>query len=215
MHDRRKVMTTHRLLAPTTTALIMALAACASGVRVRTAVSPDAKLNTLHTLQVLPTPEPRAARPEDANDPMLVNSITNRALRDYLVQGFQARGYIPVDSNPDFAVAYYASTKEKLDVTYWDYGYAWEPYWWGGVGWGPVDPTVTKYTEGTVILDVIDPRTKELLWRGSGVARVSDDVQEYEQELRKTVMAILEKFPPAQPGAWPPPPPPPASQQPR
>jgi len=44
---------------------------------------------------------------------------------------------------------------------------------------------------------VLDPRTKELLWRGQGVARVSDDEPQYEQELWKTVTAILEKFPQA------------------
>jgi uncharacterized protein DUF4136 len=194
-------MITSRLLA-LIAALTMALAACASGVDVRTAVSPDAKLGTLHTFRVLPVPQPRGPSSQPANDPMLVNSISNRALRSDLLQGFQARGYVVDDSNPDFAVAYYASTKEKLDVTYWDYGYAWSPYWWGGwgPGSGPVDRTVTPYTQGTVVVDVIDPRTMELLWRGSGVARVSDDQQKYEEDLQKTVTAILEKFPPAQQG---------------
>jgi hypothetical protein len=192
-------MTKLRPLAPSS-ALMVALAACASGVDVRTAVSPDAKLGTLHTFQVLPTPQLRDAFSQSADDPMLVNSISNRALRSDLVQGFQTRGYLAADSNPDFAVAYYASTKQKLDVTYWDYGYAWQPGWWGGwgAGWGPMDRTVTQYTQGTVVVDVIDPKTKELLWRGSGVARVSDDQQEYEKELQKTVLAILDKFPPAQ-----------------
>lgn len=43
----------------------------------------------------------------------------------------------------------------------------------------------------------IDPKTKELLWRGQGVAAVSDDVQAYQREVEKTVAAILQKFPPA------------------
>jgi hypothetical protein len=189
-------MTTLRPLVPTT-ALLMTLAACASGVDVRTAVSPDAHLGTLRTFQVLPTPQPRDPATQAADDPMLVNSISNRALRSDLVQGFATRGYLPADSDPDFAVAYYASTTQKLDVTYWDYGYAWQPGWWGGwgPGWGPMDRTVTQYTQGTVVVDVFDPKTKELLWRGSGVARVSDDQQEYQKELQKTVTAILDKFP--------------------
>jgi hypothetical protein len=51
------------------------------------------------------------------------------------------------------------------------------------------------------IIDVLDPRTKELLWRGQGVARVSDDEPQCEQDLWKTVTAILEKFPPAGKGS--------------
>ena len=56
-------------------------------------------------------------------------------------------------------------------------------------------PMVTQYTEGTVIVDVIDPKTKDLLWRGQGVAAVSNNEQQYEQELQKTVEAIVDKFP--------------------
>ena len=178
-------------------AAILALTACAS-VDVRTVKSPDANLGALHTFNVMPNPERPAQVAPSANDPMLVNSISNRALRADLVKGFENRGYTLADT-PDFSVAYYASTKQKLDVTNWDYGYPFYPIWWGGYGpgWGPYDSTVTQYTEGTVIVDVINPQTKDLLWRGSGVATVSDDEARYEQDLWKTVTAILEKFPQA------------------
>ena len=164
-----------------TTAALFAVGACAGGISVRTALSPDASLHGLHTFRVLPTPKPKiAGAVSSTNDPMLVNSISNRALRTDLAQGFERRGYVADDNNPDFAVAYYASTKQQLDVTSWDYGYAWRPHWWRG--WGPRwgvegGPIVTQYTEGTVIVDVIDPKTKDLLWRGQGVAAVSDDAK--------------------------------------
>jgi len=183
-------------------AAMLALTACAS-VDVRTVTSPDANLAAVHTFNVMPHPEQPPLYAPSANDPMLVNSISNRALRTDLVKGFENRGYVLAD-NPDFAVAYYASTRQKLDVTYWDYGYPFYPRWWGGwaaPGWGPYDSTVTQYTEGTVIVDVINPKTKELLWRGSGVATVSDDEAKYEQDLWKTVTAILDKFPQAPRGS--------------
>jgi len=123
---------------------------------------------------------------------MLVNSISNRALRTDLVTGFQNRGYVLSD-HPDFAVAYYASASEKLDVAEWDYGYRYDPLWWSEPG--PYPPAVT-YTEGTVIVDVINPSTKELLWRGQGVAAVDTDPNKFARELRKAVDAIIAKFPP-------------------
>src|SRR6267143_1951005 len=180
-------------------AAVLALAVCAS-VDVRTATSPDANLGALRTFSVMPNPERPPQFAPSKNDPMLVNSISNRALRADLVKGFQGRGYALAD-NPDFAVAYYASTTQKLDVTYWDYGYPFYPGWWGGWGPGPYDPTVTKYTQGTVVVDVVNPKTKELLWRGQGVARVSDDEQQYEQDLWKAVSAILDKFPQVRQGS--------------
>jgi hypothetical protein len=184
-------MTTRRSLAPPA-AIILVLTACAS-VEVHTSPSPDVNLGALHTFNVMPNPKRRSPAAQSMNDPMLVNSITNRALRADLVQGFENRGYA-VSDNPDFVVAYYACAKDKLDVTYWDYGYAFYPGSWGP-GWGPYDTTVMQYTQGTVIIDVINPSTKELLWRGQGVARVSDDEPQYEQDLRKTIRAVLDEFP--------------------
>jgi hypothetical protein len=185
-----------------TAAAALTLAACASAVQVRTAISPDASLAGLRTFQVLPTPSPNIASMQSGgtNDPMLVNSISNRALRADLEQQFTHLGYAVNDSTPDFAVAYYACTKQKTDISTWDYGYPLRPRWWRGWGprWGTIGtPMVTEYTQGTVIVDVVDPKTKELLWRGQGVAQVSDNQQQYQQELQKSVAAILAKFPAA------------------
>jgi hypothetical protein len=54
---------------------------------------------------------------------------------------------------------------------------------------------VTEYNQGTVIVEVIDPATKQVLWRGRGVSAVSDDAGNYQTEVRKAVEAILDKFP--------------------
>jgi hypothetical protein len=180
----------------------LTLAACGTGIDVRTVVNPDASFGQLRSFRILPPPEPRGGRSLPTDDPMLVNSITNRTLRHALTDALQARGYVANDSHPDFLVAYYASHKHKLDVTWWNYGYPWRPHWWPGWGpprMGPVGPVVTEYIEGTVIVDLLDAQSRELLWRGRGVAVVSDDVQEYLNDLKRTVTAILDELPRAAP----------------
>jgi len=176
-------------------AAALTLTACGPAIHVRTVVSPDAGLSRLATFRILPVPRPRDDRRLAPDDPMLVNSITNRVLHNALVEGFQTRGYVLHDADPDFAVAFYASARRKLDITYWNYGYVWRPRWWRG--WGPRwgGASMTEYTEGTLIIDVLDAKTKELLWRGRGVTVVSDDMQEYLNDLKATVTAILDEFP--------------------
>jgi hypothetical protein len=58
---------------------------------------------------------------------------------------------------------------------------------------------VTEYTEGSVIVDVIDPVTRELLWRGAGQARLSNDMSENVELLAKAAAAIVARFPQAPP----------------
>lgn len=207
------------LLTTLTGAFALTALACSSGVQVRTSLAPDESLAGLRTFSVLEAPERSNNAPTLPNDdPMLTNSITNQQLRNDLVQGFQGKGYTLSTANPDFQVAYYAGTKEKMDTTYWNpgpgwrYGYrgfgfrrsrfasAW-PWYGAGYGLGAfpygANVQVQDYTQGTVIVDVIDPQTMELIWRGQGVANVSDDPGTYAKDLAESVSAILKKFPQA------------------
>jgi hypothetical protein len=197
-------------------AVIAAITACSSGggLSVRTTVEPGANLAGLRTFFVLAPPTRSAnATPLSTNDPMLDNSITNRALRSDLTQAFQARGYTPASrQSADFVVAYYAGTKEKFDTTYWGptydpgwrysyrgrRGWAW-PYYGAGYYGGPfytgASASVSSYTQGQVIVDVTDPHNNELLWRGQGVEPVSTDPTKYTSQLEGVVSAIVAKFP--------------------
>jgi hypothetical protein len=183
-----------RLTALSGSAAWVILTACGPSIVVQTVSGPATDISTLQTFRMLPTPVSRDDVALDANDPMLVNSLTNRELRRHIVAGFIGRGYRVDEERPDFVVAFYASTRPTLDVTNWNYGYPFRPRWWRGWELRP-GPIVTEYTEGTVIIDVLEPKTKELLWRGRGIAMVSDDVNVYVKELCATVHAILDEFP--------------------
>lgn len=173
--------------------LALAAVACRSSIEVRTMAAPDAGLSKLHTFQMLPGPARRDGQAATGvDDPMISNSIANRAIRQQIVKAFEGRGYTRVERNADFAVAFYATAREKLDVSAWDYGYPFYP------GWPryprPVERVAT-YTEGSVIVDVIKPVTRDLLWRGEGRAELSDDPSENVAQLGKAANAIIAKFP--------------------
>jgi hypothetical protein len=171
-------------------AAALALAGCSTAVNVQTIAAPDARLGHLHTFRFM-EPSPRSGVRSGANNPILVNSINTQALRADIVSALQRRGFVQSDSAPDFLVASYATTHEALDFDAWNYGYAWRPRWsrWG---YGPV---VTEFTQGSVVIDLVDPATKELLWRGNGVAHVSDQPEQFRKDLRQTVNEILDKLP--------------------
>lgn len=190
----------YRALALSITSLTMLGAvACATSYNVRTMAAPKTALTEFHTFHLLPNPRRADGRVvSGAYDPMVNNSITNRALRSTVASTFESRGYVDTEWMPDFVVAVYASAREKLDITQWQYGYPyWPRWWWAGVP----QQTVTHYDEGTVIVDVINPDTRDLLWRGSSTARLGDDPAENTKELQRAAIAVVEKFPRAKPVA--------------
>jgi hypothetical protein len=60
--------------------------------------------------------------------------------------------------------------------------------WWRGWGRPGGGATLTQHTEGTLIID-------GLVWRGRGITTVSDDEQECLAQLRRTITAVLDRFP--------------------
>lgn len=173
--------------------LALATAGCGPSIEVRTLSAPDTRFETLHTFQILPLPARRDGQPGGGTtDPMVNNSITNLALRQSIVQAFQERGYTLDNRRPDFAVAFYASAMEKLDVTQWDYGYPYYPRWRFPL---PPAERLTTYKEGSVVIDVVNAANGQLLWRGHGTAEVTDSPSEMTQRLRQVAVAVIGKFP--------------------
>lgn len=177
------------------TSVVLATVGCGPAIEVRTMTAPDRGLTGMHTFRILPGPARRDGRAvTGADDPMISNSIANRAIRERIERAFLGRGYLIAERHADFAVAFYATARERLDVTMWDYGYPFHPRW---RRYDRPVQTVTDYTEGSVIVDVIDPRTRDLLWRGEGTARLSDDTSKNVELLAKAAEAIIAEFPQA------------------
>jgi hypothetical protein len=170
-------------------ALVLTAAGCRPSVDVRTQTAPGVQLAGRRTFRLLANPTVRGGPALETNDPMLNNSITNRGLRDAIRDALITRGYVPAGTGRvDLDVAYYAAANQALDISRWDYGYTWR-------GWPRGYTDVTSYEQGTVIIDLIDPATHELLWRGSGQAQVSTDPNKYARELGREAHAIVNKLP--------------------
>lgn len=177
--------------------LALAGAGCAPSLHVQTMVAPDAGLATLATFRILTVPPPADGRVRaGAYDPMVNNSIMNRALRETITKVLVERGYVLNEQSPDVGVAVYASAREKLDVSTWDYGY---PFWPRAGWYRPLWPVGTEYSEGTVVVDIVRERDHELLWRGSASERMSEDPAEDVKTLQKVAAAVMKKFPLATP----------------
>jgi hypothetical protein len=144
----------------------------------------------LSTYSWLPTPEtPSAEIQAELDQNTLVEGRVKRAVDAQLA----TKGIRKTTQDPDMLVAFHTGVQDKVDVRSWGYGY--------GYGWRYGGPGVTtiNYQEGTLILDFIDPKTKELMWRGVGkkVLSQSTTPEKSEREINEAVKKILEKYPPS------------------
>ena len=139
-------------------------------------------------------------RPMQKSDPMIDNDLVAgrvyRAVDDQLgMHGFTRPAR---EAEANLLVAYHIGEEEKLDIDTFHSNFGYYPCWhcWGG-GYDN-DISVRQYTQGKLIVDMVDAKTKQLVWRGIASRRVPDfkTPQERDKYIRDTVAAIFKKFPP-------------------
>jgi Domain of unknown function (DUF4136) len=126
-----------------------------------------------------------------------VTSLLDRRVRSAVDAELQRKGLARVDkSAAKVLVTYHLGVETKLDVDTVNTGYGYGRY--GRYGGISTSTTVREYQEGTLLIDVVDPSSKQLVWRGSGQARIrqSSSPEEREKRIGEAVKEILADFPP-------------------
>jgi hypothetical protein len=117
------------------------------------------------------------------------NPLNNKRIEAAIEQGLVAKGMQKqAAGRPDLLVAYHTNVKDKIDVD--TYGYRYGRY---GRRVGTYT-TVQKYQQGTVVVDLVDAKERELVWRGWAKGEASDSVSK--EKIDDTIAKILAKYPP-------------------
>ncbi|SRX54572.1 DUF4136 domain-containing protein [Aequorivita sp. CIP111184] len=98
--------------------------------------------------------------------------------------------------NPDLLVSIFTKERERVDVynNNFGYGWGWNPWYYGSYYGGS---NVSRSTEGTLYIDLIDAKTNNLVWQGMGSADlVTYDIDKKEERIREIVAKILAEYPP-------------------
>lgn len=129
------------------------------------------------------------------------SSLLGQMFRDAIDAQMLKRGYVK-SSSPDLLFNVSARMEDKTRVTtmsnpgmyggsgYYGYrGGMYDP--WGGYGYG-TSTHVSQYTEGTINVDMVDPKMKRMLWEGVAIGKVQDKKND---NLREDIMTgVAEMF---------------------
>jgi hypothetical protein len=135
------------------------------------------------------------------------SSIITQHFKSAIDNEMSARGYRKVESNPDLLVNFSANATEKVDVRSTP-----TPTMGMGVGYGgyygyrgsmyaawPMytnDVSTVRYQVGTLNVDVVDARRKQLVWEGVAEGKLrKETMQNPEPAIRSVINQLYQTYP--------------------
>ena len=142
-----------------------------------------------------------------------LTEIGNGKLQEAAKTALLQKGLTLDNQNPDLLVGYATVTGRGSKINYYSpfsggfgfgYGGWYRPWGYGYGGWGgPFGygypyygggyAERVQYKEGTIIIDLIDPRTRTIVWRGYGVGELHNP-KETLKEIPKVVDGIIKQL---------------------
>jgi hypothetical protein len=109
-----------------------------------------------------------------------------------------AKGWTQVDAGGDVSIiaVEMTQTQQSLNTFYDGFGGGWGWRRFGGGGFGEATTTTETYKVGTLVVDLFDAKTKQLLWRGSSSDTLSNNSNKNIKNLDKGVEKMFKQFPP-------------------
>jgi len=116
------------------------------------------------------------------------NKLENKKIIKAIEGELNRKGYHKKTSKkPDFLITFHLNVVNKVEVTDWGYSYRRGRSWVKRIETEP-------YKEKTLVLDIIDPVSKELIWRGWDQSKLRPG--DADHTVAEFVRQILRDFPP-------------------
>ncbi len=172
-------------------AVALLLVACSNAPVVRSDYDPNADFSSYRTFAFM--------QPLGTDRAGYTTLLTERLKRAAAMQ-MESRGYAFDERNPDLLINFQAQVQSRTEYvspppTMWGYGAG--PYGaWPGYGGYAFGPDVIQYNEGTLKVDLIDAKRKQMVWEGIGTSLV-DNAQQADSDLmvQNMMTSIFARYP--------------------
>lgn len=129
------------------------------------------------------------------------SSFLSSHLKQATRTALEAKGYVYKETHPAMLVNFNTSVQQKTDVDDMGpgvmapgplLGFRAGMYGaWPGYG----DVVVDQYQEGKLVIDLVDPAKKQMIWEGIGTQIVGEDWRDHPEKLENAVNHVLESVP--------------------
>ena len=130
---------------------------------------------------------------EKGKNPLHYNELNDKRIKLAVEEQMNMRGYLRSQENPDLILHYHIIIEDQTAVVTEPYGYQYGSYWI------QAQTNIYPYKQGTLILDLMDKKTNNLIWRGWAVSAIDNvDPEKVDKLISVTVAKIFRKFPTSQ-----------------
>ncbi|MDO6617594.1 hypothetical protein BCU94_09565 [Shewanella sp. 10N.286.52.C2] len=131
-----------------------------------------------------------------------LDGLMDQRVRDAVNNELGQKGLTKADiTEADLLVNYLTKVDKKINVDTFNTSFGYYPYYgrrgWGGAGMN-TQTTVREYEVGTLIVDLIDNKTGNLVWRGSvaDTIRNKNTPEERVQIINSAISQVMLNYPP-------------------
>lgn len=124
-----------------------------------------------------------------------INDLDKKRILRAIEGNLSTKGMVKSET-PDLLISIFTKELERVDVYNNSFGggWGWNPWYYGSY-YGTSN--VSRSTEGTLYIDLIDAKTNNLVWQGMGKADlVNSSMEKKEARINEIVMNILAEYPP-------------------
>jgi hypothetical protein len=133
----------------------------------------------------------------------LLNDIDKERMRTAFASEFKSREMEKGGDDADIAITLYLVLEQKTSTTaytnYYGGGGGYGRYGRGSWGWGNGHASTTysesDYIKGTLVMDVYDNSTNQLIWQAAASGTVKENPKKREKGIPKLAAKMLKKFP--------------------
>jgi len=126
---------------------------------------------------------------ETNNNPLYYNELNDKRIKNEVSAHLRNYGYQFDATNPSLKVHYHIVLEDRSLINP-------DPFGSYGQDWVNRNVNVREYREGTLIIDLMDTKTNNLVWRGWAVNFLDEDKpDQLEAQFKGAIGKIFEKFP--------------------
>ncbi len=132
----------------------------------------------------------------------LMNDLDKERMRNAFTAEFKSRGMEKGGDDADIAITLYLVLEQKTSTTAYTNYYGGGGYgrygrgsWGWGNGYGTTTYSESDYIKGTLVMDVYDNSTNQLIWQAVASGTVKENPKKRDKSIPKTVGKLMKKFP--------------------